>query len=256
MVNGDFQSLKTSVDEFKSNITCEMTEIKAQLSENTQRIENTEDDIQRLKRSQDLRLTGFPPKENENLLEYLKQIAKEIAYDSFSETHVLLMERIPVKNKTTGQMMQSNTIIIQFTALRHKQQFYIHYLNKMPLDPTKFNLAEDNRIVIGENLTKQNAQLFKKAHVLKKNNEIAQVFTEDGAVKIRLKKGSKEPLHTIRNNIALDTLVAQHKLSQAEDEHTQKKPTDNNNPPHAQGTPSNTANKPHQQQHELIEIDT
>lgn len=124
-------------------------------------------------------------------MNYVLLIAKEIGYTSLSETNAPLIERITIKNKTTGLIMSSNTILMHFATLRQKQIFYSHYLNKMPLDPTKFGLETDNRIVIGENLTKKNAQLFKQAQILRKNNEIAQAYTEDGIVKIRLKKASK-----------------------------------------------------------------
>lgn len=190
-VDQDINSLKTSVEDFKTKVSNELTHVKTQLVIHNQRIDNTEDDIQRLTRNQDLRLTGFPAKDNENLVNYVLLIAKEIGYTSLSETNAPLIERITIKNKTTGLMMSSNTILMHFATLRQKQIFYSHYLNKMPLDPTKFGLETDNRIVIGENLTKKNAQLFKQAQILRKNNEIAQAYTEDGIVKIRLKKASK-----------------------------------------------------------------
>lgn len=77
----------------------------------------------------------------------------------------------------------------------------------MPLDPKKFDLPEEKRIVLNENLTRKNAQIFKQAQILRKNNKIAQTFTEDGLVKIRFKKGKNEATHTIRNNIELETIV-------------------------------------------------
>lgn len=54
--------------------------------------------------------------------------------------------------------------------------FFSYYLSKMPLDPKKFGLTDDNRIVIGENLTRKNAQLFKKAQLLRKDGKIAQAL--------------------------------------------------------------------------------
>lgn len=45
---------------------------------------------------------------------------------------------------------------------------------------------------------------------MKKEGKIAQTFTEDGLVKIRLRKGKGEPTHTIRNRITLETIVAEY----------------------------------------------
>lgn len=132
-VDENVQSLKTSVDEFKLEVSGEISDIKTQLNDNTQRIENTEDDIERLKRCCDLRLTGFPPKENEKLIDYLSLIAKEIGMEHFTVANAPTIERLLIKNKTTGLMMQSNTIMIHFNTLRQKQTFYSHYLNKMPI---------------------------------------------------------------------------------------------------------------------------
>lgn len=66
---------------------------------------------------------------------------------------------------------------------------------------------------------------------MKKNNKISQVFTEDGIVKIRFKKGKREPIHMVRNNTTLETLVAQQALSTPNEADSQTVPerTANNN---------------------------
>lgn len=65
-VNTDVLSLRESVDSFKEKIGNDVEIIKSQITEHPHRIDNTEDDIQRLKLATDLRVTGFPAKENEN----------------------------------------------------------------------------------------------------------------------------------------------------------------------------------------------
>lgn len=212
-VNNEITSLKTCVIDLEKKVINDVNEIKLQLNNHTQRIDNNEDDLQRVQLSQDLRLTGFAHKDNENLLDIFNKIANEIGFEMSAGTSAPTLERIPIKNRTTGRFMPSSTIIIHF-ALRHqKQMFYSHYLNKMPLDPKKFGLREDNRIVLGENLTKKNASLFKNAQTLRKDKKIAQTFTEDGLVKIRFSKGKNENTHTIRNVIELETFVTQHEIA-------------------------------------------
>lgn len=85
----------------------------------------------------------------------------------------------------------------------------------MPLDPVKFGLSTENRIVVGEHLTRKNAQLFKLAQSHRKNNKIAQTFTENGIVKVRFAKGKNEKTFTIRSSIELETLIAQYELAMA-----------------------------------------
>lgn len=165
-VEGDVSAIKASVVEFKAEIAGELCEVKEQLNIHSQRIENHEDDIQRIQRSNDLRITGFQAKANEDLHAIYNAIATEIGFDNPPLTPTI--ERIPIRNKTTGLMIKSNTILIQFATLKQKQSFYSCYLSKLPLKPEIFGLSTASRIVIGENLTKQNTQLFIKAHTMKK----------------------------------------------------------------------------------------
>lgn len=212
-VNIDVSALTGTIDEFKTKVSTEFDNINAQLSEHTQRIENNEDDIQRVKLLGDLRVTGFPAKENENLREIFDKIAKEIGYKINADTVIPTIQRIPIKNRATGVTVASATIMLHFASPRQKQVFYSHYLGKMPLDPKKLGLTEDNRITIGESLTRINAQLFKRAQSYKKAGKIAQTFTEDGLVKIKFKKGKGEPIHLIRNEVTLEILLAKHDVT-------------------------------------------
>lgn len=214
--NAEVASIKSSVGEFQEKLTHEVNVMKQQMHIHTQRLDNTEDDVQRVQLSQDLRLVGFAFKENENLNNLFLKIAAEIGFAIDTNTPMPTLERMHIRNRSTGQFMLSQTIIIHFAVRRQKQLFYSHYLNKMPLDGKKFGLSEECRIVLGENLTKKNAQNFKLAQSLRKNKKIAQTFTEDGLVKIRFNKGKNEATHIVRSTIQLEEIVTQHdNMSQA-----------------------------------------
>lgn len=120
-------------------------------------------------------------------------------------------------------MMPSRTIMIQFSTPKQKQTFYSLYLNNIPLNPAKFGLDELNRIIIGENLTRKNAEIFKRAQLFKKDKKIAQAFTENGLVKIKLKRGKQTPTHMVGNVIELETLVGLPQQSLASKHHTNVK---------------------------------
>lgn len=166
-VQNEVQSIKKSVDEFKSTIGKDIDEIKNHIHEHTRRLDNTDDDISRLKLATDLRIIGFPYKQNENLFEIFTRIAEIIGYDYSLHIGVPIMDRIPVRNHSTGTLMPSSTILFHFTSVPIKQHFYSLYLNKMPLKPEAFGLPNESRIIIGENLTQKNAFLFKKAQKLR-----------------------------------------------------------------------------------------
>lgn len=80
-VKNDVQIIKKSVDEFKIQVGSDISDIKKQLNEHEQRFENTDDDFERLKLNQDLRVTGIAYKDNENLIELFKKIAGEIGFN-------------------------------------------------------------------------------------------------------------------------------------------------------------------------------
>lgn len=208
-VNEQISSLTSSMGEFQEKTTSEIDEMQLKIMNHTHHMENTDDDIKRLQLSHDLRLTGIPATVNEKLIDIFNKIAIEIGFQTDAGSTLPSLERIPIKNKTTGQFTPSNIIIIHFTTQRQKQMFYSLYLNQMPLDNNKFDLPADKPIRVGENLTKKNANLFRDALLAKRNNKIAQVFTEDGLVKLRFKKGKKETSYTVRNNIELETMIAQ-----------------------------------------------
>lgn len=228
-VNEDVNSLRVSVEEFNSKISDDISGIKLQLNEHTQRLDNTDDDIQRMRLSQDLRLTGFAHKENENLLDLFFQMATIIEFAIDERSGAPTLERRQFKNRTTGQFMPSATILIHFAISRQKEMFYSRYLKKMPLDPVKFGLPSEQRIMVSENLTAKNAKIFKQALSLKKEKKIAQTFTEDGIVYIRFKSGKSSPTHVIRNVTALETLVTQNEQANATADGAESNSSNNNN---------------------------
>lgn len=223
----DINSIKESVAGLSSKVGEEIVGIKRNLIEQSERLDNTEDDIQRLKLSQDLRLVGFVCKQNENLLDLFYQIANAVDFAIDERSGAPTLERPQFKNKTTGQFMPSSTILVHFPICRQKQMFYSCYLNKMPLNPELFGLPKEQRVMISENLTIKNAKIFKRALLLRKDKKIAQTFTEDGIVFIRFNKGKTEPTHIIRNITALEILVEQHQHHNMADDSASNNHTDN-----------------------------
>lgn len=228
-VNAEVLSLRSSVDDFKSKINNDIGEVKLCLTQHEQRITNTEDDIERLQRGSDLRLIGFPSVENENLIALFERIANEIGYSTSAQQILPLIERLSMKNRTTGQLVPSGTIMIRFAMVKQKQTFYSCYLNKMPLKPEIFGLPNTNRITIGEHLTLKNTRIFKTALLLKRDSKIAQVFTENGLVKVRLSKGKHEATYTIRNVTELEILVTRNEQHSHQPERSNVTATNVNN---------------------------
>lgn len=71
----EVNNIKSSIAQLQSQLTDNVSEFRMQLSEHTSRIDNTEDDIERIQRNCDLRISGFPPRENENVCYIFQSIA-------------------------------------------------------------------------------------------------------------------------------------------------------------------------------------
>lgn len=65
-------------------------------------------------------------------------------------------------------------------------------------------------ITVGENLTKNNADIFALAKAMKRNKQIAQTFTENGLVYVKLEKGRTVQAILIRSKRQLEQLVGVH----------------------------------------------
>lgn len=66
-VKDDVSALESTVIDFHDKINGELNEVKKQLTMYSNRIDNSDDDFQRTQRNQDLRISGFAFKEDENL---------------------------------------------------------------------------------------------------------------------------------------------------------------------------------------------
>lgn len=179
------------------------------MNSHEQRLDNNEDDINRLRYANDLRLIGIPHVQNENLVQIFQTLASIIGYDSVINA-TKIMERLPARNKITGIVTASPTILLHFTTIQHKNWFYSLYLGKMPIKSEAFGLKGTKNIILGENLTRKNAAIFKLAQNMKSEKKIAQVFTMDGLVKVKFVKGPNQRTFTTRSIIELENLTEQH----------------------------------------------
>lgn len=123
-VEEDVSKLESTVVEFHGKINDELNNVKKQLSMYSERIDNSDDDFQRIQRNQDLRISGFAFKEGENLYNIFTGIAGVIGFNIDANTVMPSIERMLTYNKETKQHTPSQTILVHFAILRQKQQFY------------------------------------------------------------------------------------------------------------------------------------
>lgn len=104
-VNADVQAIKSTVSEFQKKIVNDIDNMNLTLQKHADRIDNSEDDIQRVQLSQDVRLIGFAVKENEDLAAIFRKIADHIGFAFGSNIVMPTIERLPAKNHATGQII-------------------------------------------------------------------------------------------------------------------------------------------------------
>lgn len=207
-LKNDLSNIKLAMDSFSSNVTHELSSLKSEIIKHDQRINNNTDDIDRIQLLNQLRVTGVPSSENEDLKLVFDKIAIEIGYDNNDPNGIPLIRRIPLRKN--GLTIGSNTIILYFVAQHFKDKFYSLYLHKAPL---KSDLLGNNETVrIGENLTKHNAAILRYCALQKKENKIAQAYTSNGLVYIKFKRGKTEKPLLIRNTYDIDYLIEMNQI--------------------------------------------
>lgn len=167
-----------------------------------------ERNFQGLARINELKLMGIPLSDNENLTELFSKIANIIGYDITNTLNIPSMTRAMIRSKTSGEFVPSQIIIMKFIATHIKENFYSLYLRLLPkkaISTKDLGFTNDIRVIIGENLTQQNMDIFKAASSLKREKKIAQLFTVNGIVNVKIIKGTKP--HEIRDIHQLEMLT-------------------------------------------------
>lgn len=78
-------------------------------------------------------------------------------------------------------------------------------LPKKKVSSTDLGFSVDKRLIVGENLSALNHEIFIAASNMKREQKLAQVFTINGLVNVKLQKGGKS--YEIRHMQQLETLT-------------------------------------------------
>lgn len=185
----NFAILNEKIDTITTHFDAKIDVIEKTCQENTIRINNTENAIERLTKASELRIVKLPMSDTLDLPKTFKLIAEHIGYDTSNPTSIPLLSHI--KMSKDGKSTNSGTVLAQFVAPHIKKAFYDEYLTKMPIPLNKIGFECDGNIIISENLTKDNAKLFLEAHKHKIANKFQSVYTVNGLVQIKIKKGTR-----------------------------------------------------------------
>lgn len=194
-LKADLNALNTKVNEATGTLAKQIKSVDLAVTSCTNRLNATERDFDRIKLMNEVKIIGIPPASNENLDEVFMKLATVIGFNTSTAINIPTTKRLLIRDKVSGERTPSKILVAKFAAPHIKDTFYSLYLNKIfkkeEINTANIGFTVSNRIIIGENLTKYNANLFKVAQKLKTENKLAQVYTMDGAIYVKTRKGDK-----------------------------------------------------------------
>lgn len=207
----DIDGIDKKVDALGSSVDVKINAVSDEIKVCRERIDGAEDDFLRSIRASELKILGLKHTANEDLNDLLNKIASQIGADLGAQMPMISRASKWVKNEQVPQTV----VIIKFLAPHLKEEFYKRYLSylgekkQLTLDILGIGSRKE-RLTIGENLTPHHQKIFAACMALKKDGQIAQVFTSNGISSIKMKKGEMAtPIKTQRD---LDLFVAKNKL--------------------------------------------
>lgn len=204
----EIESINNKIEATNASCVSKVNDISDKVSNIDERMGIVEKDFERLAHMNELKLTGIPFTENEDLLNVFNKVANLIGYDVSISTNIPALSRIVKRNRLTNELSPTHTIIMKFIAIHLKETFYNMYLRLLPrkrITSKELGFSTEGRIVIGENLTKQNREIFIAASTLKRDGKLAQVFTVNGIINVKIQKGGTT--HEIRHKHVLDIIL-------------------------------------------------
>lgn len=187
--------LNEKIDANQDNVQKQINEIQAKVTQCIEQKNDTDDDfLKRLTKLNELKISGIAYRNNENLVEIFSEIAKLVQFNLNNLNNVPSLIRTYKWNKTTNTNTPTSIVIVKFIATHIRNDFYRLYLNKIatkqPITSDNIGLPSISRIIIGESLTTKNFEIFVAAGKQKKENNLCQVFTQDGLVHVKAIKSS------------------------------------------------------------------
>lgn len=176
-------------------------------------VTTNEDDTNRNAKLNELKINGIIYSPNQNLQDLFKSLATVVGFDTTAAVNIPQLNRSFQRNKSNGELSPSNIIIAKFVAKHIRDDFYSLYLRKIsrnkPLSTELIGLPQGGQIIVSESLTQNNSKIFIAANVHKRAGKLAQLFTHDGIVNVKVIKTDKPT--QIRSIRDLDLFIEQSK---------------------------------------------
>lgn len=198
-IKSEFQmkisQINEKIDANQENVQQQINSLKSNVAQCMEQATGTDDDMQRLLKLNELKINGIAYNNNENLCQIFTEIANLVQFNLNNVNNMPMLTRIFKYDTKTKSSSPTPIIIVKFVAKHIRNDFYRLYLNKIaakqPIMTENIGLPKGSRIIVGENLTTKNFEIFVEAGKKKKEGKLCQVFTQDGLVHVKAVKNAK-----------------------------------------------------------------
>lgn len=158
-----------------------------------QALENKVADLEQQARQCNIEICNLPERRNENLMNILESIGKEINHP-IRNTDVASVHRVPHADQKNPR---PKNIIVKLTSRLSRDNVISAYRATKGLDSTKLSITgSPHRIFLNEHLTLKNKHLFRQCREAAKKHEYRYVWVKHGTILAR--KSDTTPVVAIR----------------------------------------------------------
>lgn len=186
--------MNKKIDNLQQNVNVQLISLQNNVDSCTDRMNTSESNTQRIAKLNELKIKGIPYKPDEDLRAIFQSISHIVGYDINGPNRIPELFRIQPRNPAVSHSIPLPTVIVKFVVKHIRDDFYSLYLKRVKTNPLKtdeIQLSQGGRIIISENLTAANQQLFIQAMKFKYENKLAKVYTKDGLVQVKKANDSK-----------------------------------------------------------------
>lgn len=205
-LSGQIDDVNKKIDVLQNKMNGQLVQIQKNVDGCMDRLNFSEDDVRRNAKLNELKIKGIPYTAGENLHTLFENISQFVGYNLAGPNCMPELNRMQIKNNAVNERIPIPTIIVKFVAKHIRDNFYSLYLSKVskkPLSTEDIKLAQGGRVIISENLTTINQQLFIQAMKMKFDKKLFKVFTKDGLVQVKKTKDSKPKIIRISRELDL-----------------------------------------------------
>ena len=178
------EKLTTTVDSNDNKTSAAITEVKSDVKthdEDIYYLHSHNDELDQYGRRNTLRVTGIPEQENENLIDFIVDMAKKhmkitIQKHEIDRAHRLNQVKAKKDDADDAEEPPPRAVVVKFVSYQTRYSFY-----------DKRKSLKGTGLFVNEHLTRPRAKLLFDAREYKRSDKIANAWSTDGRIMVKTK---------------------------------------------------------------------